>query len=54
MKAPNFLYLVEDGDHSLRLTKRGLQAAGETQDDVDRRIVAAINKFVHEDDARSG
>src|SRR6266550_4643593 len=54
MNAPNFLHLVEDGDHSLRLTKRGLQAAGETQDDVDRRIVAAINKFVHEDDARSG
>jgi len=46
MKAPNFLYLVEDGDHSLRLTKRGLQAAGETQDDVDQRILAAINEFV--------
>jgi uncharacterized protein len=54
MKAPNFLHLVEDGDHSLRLTKRGLQAAGETQEDVDQRILAAINKFVHEDDARSG
>jgi len=46
MKAPNFLYPVEDGDHSLRLTKRGLQAAGETQDDVDQRILAAIIKFV--------
>jgi uncharacterized protein len=53
MKAPNFLHLVEDGNHSLRLTKRGLQAAGETQDDVDQRILAAISKFVHEDDARS-
>jgi uncharacterized protein len=46
MKAPNSLHLVEDGDHSLRLTKRGLQVAGETQDDVDQRILAAINEFV--------
>ena len=46
MKAPNFLHLVKDGDHSLRLTKRGLQAAGETQDDVDLQILAAINEFV--------
>jgi uncharacterized protein len=46
MKAANSLHPVEDGDHSLRLTKRGLQAAGETQDDVDQRILAAINEFV--------
>ena len=46
MKAPNSLHPVEDGDHSLRLTKRGHQAAGETQDDVDQRILAAINEFV--------
>jgi predicted alpha/beta-hydrolase family hydrolase len=54
MKAPNFLYLVENGDHSLRLTKRGLQASGETQDDVDKKILAAIDKFVHGNNARSG
>jgi len=53
MKAPNFLHLVEDGDHSLRLTKRGLQAAGETQNDVDQRILAAIGKFVKEKPCRS-
>jgi len=53
MKASNFLHLVKDGDHSLRLTKRGLQAAGETQDDVDQRIVAAIGRFVGENNARS-
>jgi uncharacterized protein len=47
MRAPNFLHLVENGDHSLRLTKRGLHAAGETQDDVDQRILAAISKFVN-------
>ena len=49
MRAPNFLHLVEDGDHSLRLTKRGLQAAGETQNDVDQRILAAISKFMNPD-----
>ena len=54
MKTPNFLHLVENGDHPLRLTKRGLQAAGETQNDVDQRILAAINKFVQEAYARSG
>jgi predicted alpha/beta-hydrolase family hydrolase len=53
MKAPNFLHLVEDGDHSLRLTKRGLQGAGGTQADVDLRILAAINKFAHGERARS-
>src|SRR5437867_6309110 len=46
MKASNFLHLVKDEDHSLRLTKRGLQAAGETQEDVDGRIVAADRKSV--------
>jgi uncharacterized protein len=49
MRAPNFLHLVEDGDHSLRLTKRGLQAADETQNDVDQRILAAISKFMNPD-----
>ena len=51
MKAPNSLHLVGDGDHSLRLTKRGLHAAGETQDDVDQRILAAIGTFVKENGA---
>jgi predicted alpha/beta-hydrolase family hydrolase len=46
MKAPTFLYVVEEGDHSLRVTKRRLQAAGETQEDVDRRILQAIAGFV--------
>jgi uncharacterized protein len=44
--APNFLHLVEEGDHFLRVAKRGLQAGGETQNDVDRRILGAINEFV--------
>ena len=46
MKAPNFLHIVEGGDHSLRVPKRQLQAAGETQNEVDRRILQAISGFV--------
>jgi predicted alpha/beta-hydrolase family hydrolase len=46
MKAPNFLHFVEGGDHSLRVSKRQLQASGETQDDVDQRVLKAIAEFV--------
>ncbi len=46
MKAPNFLHIVEGGDHSLRVPKRQLQAIGETQDDVDQRILQTIVDFV--------
>ena len=46
MKAPTFLHIVEGGDHSLRVPKRQLQEARETQEDVDRRILNAITAFV--------
>jgi hypothetical protein len=46
MKAPNLLHVVEGGDHSLRVPKRQLQAAGETQEDVDQRIFERITSFV--------
>jgi len=46
MKAPNFLHLVDGGDHSLRVPKRQLQATSETQEDVDQRIFQAITAFV--------
>jgi hypothetical protein len=46
MKAPHLLHVVEGGDHSLMVTKRQLTAAGETQDEVERRIVEAIAQFV--------
>jgi len=46
MKALNFLHIVERGDHSLRVPKRQLQAAGETQNDVDQRILQTIAGFV--------
>jgi uncharacterized protein len=46
MKPPTFLHVVEGGDHSLLVSKRHLTAAGETQPEVDRRILEAIAKFV--------
>jgi predicted alpha/beta-hydrolase family hydrolase len=46
MEAPNFLHVVEDGNHSLVVAKRQLQATGETQENVDQRILAAIAEFV--------
>ena len=46
MKAPNFLHVVEGGDHSLRVPKRQLKAAGETQEDFDQRILKSIADFV--------
>ena len=46
MKATNFSQIVEGGDHSLRVPKRELQRAGETQGDVDRKILETIAGFV--------
>jgi predicted alpha/beta-hydrolase family hydrolase len=44
--APNELYIVEGGDHSLLVTKSQLKNNGETQDAVDHRILQAIQQFV--------
>ena len=46
MTTPTVLHVVEGGDHSLLVSKRQLAAAGETQEEVDRRILEAIEKFV--------
>jgi uncharacterized protein len=46
MKAPNFLRVVEGGDHSLRVPKRQRQAISKTQEDIDRQILEAIAGFV--------
>src|SRR5436309_4675130 len=46
MKAPNFLHIVEGGDHSLRVPKRLLELKSETQEDVDRKILETIAGFV--------
>lgn len=47
MKVPNFLHVVEGGDHSLQVRKRDLAAAGETQNDVDRRVLEALVTFAN-------
>ncbi len=44
MTAPNFLHVVEGGDHSLTVRKKDLGSA--TQDDVDQAIAKAIKDFV--------
>jgi predicted alpha/beta-hydrolase family hydrolase len=46
MTAANELYVVEGGDHSLLVTKGRLKATGETQDQVDDRILEAIRHFL--------
>jgi predicted alpha/beta-hydrolase family hydrolase len=46
MKAPNQLYVVDGGDHSLMVTKGQLKATGETQEDVDDRILEKIRELV--------
>jgi len=45
-RAPTFLHIVEGGNHSLLVSNRQLEDAGETQHDVDARIVGAIASFV--------
>ena len=46
MKAPNFLHVVENGDHSLRVSKRQLQGSNQTQEDVDQRVFQSIAEFI--------
>ncbi len=46
MQAEHFLHVVDGGDHSLQVLKRQLKEAGETQEEVDSRILHAIAQFV--------
>jgi len=46
MTAPNKLYVVEGGDHSLGVRKKDLGRTGETQEQVDDRIQQEIAGFV--------
>ena len=46
MEAPNFLHMVEGGDHSLRVPKRQLQATCKRQEEIDQQILKAIGEFV--------
>lgn len=45
MKAPNELYSVEGGDHSLRVPKKQLEVNSETQERVDKGILTTIERF---------
>ena len=46
MKTQTFLHVVEGGDHSLQVLKRDLQKMGVTQEEIDQRVLAAIDQFV--------
>jgi predicted alpha/beta-hydrolase family hydrolase len=46
MNTPNFLHIVASGDHSLRVPKRRLQTAGETQEEIDQQILRVITDFI--------
>ena len=48
MKAPNFLHIVEGGNHSLRVPKRQLQESSKTQEDIDHEILKAIAGFIEQ------
>lgn len=48
MKTPNWIHIVEGGDHSLMVPKRQLKAGGETQDDVDSRILESVKRFLND------
>jgi predicted alpha/beta-hydrolase family hydrolase len=46
MRALNELHVVEGGDHSLLVTQAQLKASGESQDDIDDRILKTIGRFL--------
>ncbi|MBV8585746.1 MAG: alpha/beta hydrolase [Verrucomicrobia bacterium] len=46
MRVSNHLYVVEDGDHSLLLTKTSLKQMGKTQAEIDDQILQAIGVFL--------
>jgi predicted alpha/beta-hydrolase family hydrolase len=46
MRARSELFVVEAGDHSLRVTKTQLAKDGRTQDDVDDEILGVVRDFV--------
>jgi uncharacterized protein len=46
MRAPNHLFVVDGGDHSLAVRKRGVAGSPGTQQDWDARILAAVRGFL--------
>jgi predicted alpha/beta-hydrolase family hydrolase len=48
MHAPSTLYVVEDGDHSLIVSKTALRALGSSQAEADDSMLTAIARFLRE------
>ena len=48
MTARNDLFVVDGGDHSLKLRKRDLKDGDRTQEEVDATSVAAVRRFIQE------
>ncbi len=46
MRAPSVLHIVDDGDHSLLLSKSALKARGATQEQADDETLNAIAEFL--------
>jgi len=46
MGAANALHVVEEGDHSLKITKRHTKATGETQEESDAAALQAVAKWL--------
>jgi uncharacterized protein len=46
MDTPNAIHVVEEGDHSLLVTKKRLAARGSTQEEVDRAALEAVRAFI--------
>jgi fermentation-respiration switch protein FrsA (DUF1100 family) len=44
--APHRLHVVDGGDHSLSVAKLSLRSRGETQEQVDAAILAAVTQFL--------
>ncbi|HEY1863304.1 MAG TPA: alpha/beta family hydrolase [Roseiarcus sp.] len=48
MQAPSTLYVVEEGDHSLLVSKMALKALGSSQEEADDSMLTAIARFLRE------
>lgn len=48
LESPNALWVVEEGDHSLKITKRHTKATGVTQEESDAAALQAIAAWLEE------
>ena len=46
MKASNELYIIDNGDHSFKISKRNLQASGLSQAEAEERAISEVGKFI--------